>query len=167
MRILVYPDPTLRGPAEMVDDVHDIEPEVQRMIRTMHENRGVGLAAPQVGIERRFCVINTTGEPGDDQVLVNPEIVERRGEVTQLEGCLSVPGLEGKVPRAEWVRVRAHDLEGNEIELEGDGLFARVVQHELDHLDGVLFIDRLGMAQKVMLKRRLKELEKRFHQDGG
>ena len=166
MRILVYPDPFLRGTAELVRDVHAIETDAEKMVRMMYDNRGVGLAAPQVGIARRLVVINATGEPGNERVLVNPEIVERRGEVVEVEGCLSVPGIEGKVRRAGWVKVRARDIDGSEVEIESDGLFARAIQHELDHLDGVLFIDRLGMAQKVMLKRRLKELEKKFRQSG-
>lgn len=95
-------------------------------------------------------------------MLVNPELIEGRGEVTAVEGCLSVPGIEAKIKRYEWVKIRATLLDGQVVELEGDGLFARAVQHELDHLDGKLIIDRVSPVSRIAMRSRLKELEKKF-----
>ncbi|KPJ57675.1 MAG: hypothetical protein AMS16_01070 [Planctomycetes bacterium DG_58] len=162
MKILVYPNPFLRRPAEPVEDTGEISDAASEMFRTMYENKGVGLAATQVGIGRRFFIMNIRGESGTERVLVNPEIVETRGETVAVEGCLSVPGIELKIPRHEWVKIRATTLDGKEIELEGDGLFARAVQHELDHLAGKLIIDRVSPAARIALKPRLKELEKKY-----
>lgn len=162
MKILVYPDPFLRRAAEVVTDLDDVADKVEDMLRTMYDNRGVGLAATQVGIGWRFFIINTEGQPGKEQVLVNPAIVEGKGEILEVEGCLSLPGLEVKVPRYRWVRLRAATLDGKDVELAGDNLFARVVQHELDHLNGTLIIDKVSPAMRIGLKPRLKELEKEF-----
>jgi peptide deformylase len=162
MNILVYPDPILRRKTEPVHDLHQIAEEIEEMFRTMYEAKGVGLAANQVGLPDRFFVMNAAGKPGKELVLVNPEIVETRDEVIESEGCLSLPGLEGRVHRYNWVKVRAQTLDGREVELEGDGLFARAVQHEMDHLNGVLFIDHVSPATRIALKPRLTEMEKKF-----
>ncbi len=162
MEIVKYPDPVLKTPSEPVADSKEIVARLDDLVKTLHEAKGVGLAANQVGIARRFCLINVEGEGGKDLVLLNPEILEGRGEATATEGCLSLPGLEVKVKRFEWVKVRAETLDGKLIELEGDGLFARAVQHELDHLNGKLIVDHAGPVAKIALRSRLKEMEKRF-----
>lgn len=111
------------------------------MIDTMHEAEGVGLAAPQVGILRRIVVIDVSEEGNEPIVLINPEIIEKRGEQTGPEGCLSVPGKTGMVTRAEYVKAKALDIDMNPIEVEGEGLLARAICHELDHLDGHLYTE--------------------------
>ena len=115
------------------------------MAETMYHAKGVGLAAPQIGISKQLVVIDI----GDGRLLelINPVLLEARGEVLDLEGCLSLPGISGDVPRAEWVAVQALDRQGREFRLEGEGLLARALQHELDHLQGILFIDR---AKKIL-----------------
>ena len=162
MDVVQYPSPVLKAPTDLVADPADVAGEIEAMVRIMHEHKGVGLAANQVGIGKRFFIMNVDGRPGKDVVLVNPQILEGRGNATAVEGCLSLPGLEMKVKRFEWVRVRATTLDGQEIELEGDGLFARCVQHECDHLDGKLIVDRVSPVTRITLRPRLKELEKKF-----
>jgi peptide deformylase len=162
MDILHYPSPVLKAPAEKVADPAEVAGQVEAMVRTMHEHKGVGLAATQVGISKQICIINVEGAPGKDLVLVNPELIEGRGEASAVEGCLSLPGLEMKVKRYEWVKIRATTLDGQTVELEGDGLFARAVQHEMDHLSGKLIIDRVNPVTKIALRPRLKEMERKF-----
>jgi len=134
------------------------------MLDTLVEAEGVGLAGPQVGEERRIIVVHPPA-PGRDEVreepavFLNPEVVETRGPtVAEEEGCLSIPGIYAMVNRSSRVRVRALNLEGEEIELEADGMLARILLHEIDHLDGVLFIDRIGPMRRALLKRQLKEM---------
>lgn len=113
---------------------------VQDMIETMYEADGVGLAAPQIGVIKRIIVVDVYDETGV-KVLINPEIVETRGEQCDLEACLSVPGRSGYVKRPQWVRVKGQDVSGNPVEFEGEGLLAVAFCHEIDHLNGVLFTD--------------------------
>jgi peptide deformylase len=157
LSVLKYGDPKLRRRAEPVGE---ITPEVRRivddLVDTMYDEAGIGLAAPQVGISMRLIVI------GDDKgraarPLVNPTIVDRGGEITGEEGCLSIPGVFADVTRAEWVQLDATDLEGKPISIRARGLQARVLQHEIDHLDGVLFIDRLDPVTRDRIKRRIKK----------
>lgn len=162
-----YGDPILRRmmPAvEVFDD--NLRELAQAMIETMHRENGVGLAAPQVGRETRLLVALQMSSPDDDDaapiVMVNPEITSRSRETWVLEeGCLSIPGIRGDVTRPDGVTVRYRDLDGREQTLEATGMFARVVQHEIDHLDGRLFIDYLSFGQKALLKPRLKKLAER------
>ncbi len=144
--ILTYPDPFLKKKAAPVSRVDGKVRELVRdMFETMRASSGVGLAAPQVGVGKRVIVVDVSpAEPGNPPLaLVNPEIVERGGQVEGMEGCLSIPGVEAVVPRSETVRVRALDPEGAPVEVLGTGFLARALQHEIDHLDGILFIDRL------------------------
>ena len=134
-------DPVLRKVSKVVTNFEDrTQILIDDMIETMNEAKGVGLAAPQVGILKRIVVIDIGEGP---IVLVNPEIVEAKGEVNEKEGCLSVPGKEGNVVRPEYVKVKAQDRRGNAIELEGEELLARAFCHEIDHLNGILYIDKL------------------------
>jgi len=134
--------PALRAKAEPVQKVNS---QVRRIIRDMRETMkaapGIGLAAPQVGVLQQIIVYDT-GEPGCAGALVNPRIVHAEGEAADVEGCLSIPGLQGTVPRAERVIVRGLDGHGRKVEIDASGLLARVLQHEIDHLYGILFIDR-------------------------
>ena len=152
-----YGDPVLRRKAAPVREITpEIDKMVADMIDTMYDEVGIGLAATQVGIPLRLMVV------GDEdgraaRALVNPVITQQGGEVTAEEGCLSIPGVFAPVTRAEWVVLEAQDLEGRPVSIRARGLTARVFQHELDHLDGVLFIDRLDPVTRDRVKRRIKK----------
>jgi len=157
LKVRKYGDPLLRRRATAV---REITPEIRRivadMIETMYDEVGIGLAAPQVGVSLRLMVVGDE-KSGEARVLVNPLITEKGGEVTAEEGCLSLPGIFAPVSRAEWVKLDAQDLEGHPVSLRARGLAARVYQHEMDHLDGVLFIDRLDPMTRDRIKRRIKK----------
>jgi len=162
LKVRTYPDPVLRQRTASVKRVdRELLRLVEEMFETMYERKGLGLAAPQVGESIRLCVLNCTGREDGERVLVNPVLVETHGEAVAEEGCLSVPGVSSKVPRAERVKVRAYDLEGRELEIEADGLEARCLQHELDHLEGRLFFEALNDAARMTLNAKLKTLEER------
>jgi peptide deformylase len=147
--ILIYPDPFLLKKAGHVSRVDDKVRELIRdMFETMRAASGVGLAAPQIGVSRRVIVVDVSpvDEKASPIALVNPEIVESRGQAEGTEGCLSLPGVEGVVPRAEFVLVKAQDEQGRTLQLPASGFLARALQHEIDHLDGILFIDRIPAA---------------------
>ncbi|MFH0881677.1 MAG: peptide deformylase [bacterium] len=166
LKIRVYGDPVLRLQADEVTTFgKPLEDLARDMVETMIREDGIGLAAPQVGILERFLVIGIPGEKEDDPrrifVFANPETVEESDEkVVMEEGCLSLPGINEEVERPVRVVVQYQDLDGNELTLEADGLLARVVQHEIDHLDGVLIVDHIPALKRSMLRARLKELEK-------
>ena len=152
-----YGDPILRRRAEPVGEVTpEIRAILRDMIDTMYREVGVGLAAPQVGISLRLMVVDDEKGRGP-RALVNPEIVDQGGRVVAEEGCLSIPGIFAPVARAEWVRLEAQDEEGQPVTVETKGLSARVIQHEMDHLDGVLFIDRLDAVRRDRVKRAIKK----------
>jgi peptide deformylase len=140
--------------------VTEVTPELRRtiadMIDTMYDEVGIGLAAPQVGISLRVMVVGHE-EGREPRVLVNPVIVARGGEVTAEEGCLSIPGIFAPVTRSEWVDLEATDADGGPVKMRGRGLLARVFQHEMDHLDGVLFIDHVDPVTRDRIKRRIKK----------
>ena len=153
--IRTFGDPVLRMEAKPITDIDSkVRTLVRDLIETMYNAPGVGLAASQIGIPRRVAVFDTQDELGP-RVMINPEIVERSGEWEFEEGCLSVPNKYWPIVRPAFARVKALDLDGNEIELAGDGVVGRVIQHEVDHLDGYLLIDRLP---KRVRKHALKEL---------
>ncbi|HEX7183336.1 MAG TPA: peptide deformylase [Thermoanaerobaculia bacterium] len=159
--IRIYPDPVLRVKCRSVTEFDDrLRKLAADMVETMYAAPGVGLAAPQVGVELRLAVVDVSvGEdPKQLHVLVNPEVVHREGVETDVEGCLSIPGLTDKVDRPVFVRVKALDLEGKPFELQAEDWFARAVCHEIDHLDGVLFVDHLRGLRKERAKRQLKRL---------
>jgi len=153
--ILVYPDPFLARKASPVPVVDDrVRALIRDMFETMYGAEGVGLAAPQVGVGKRVIVVDVS--PVDETIapvaVVNPEIVERTGSATGVEGCLSVPGIQGEVRRAETVVVRGQDEQGKAVRIRADGILSRALQHEIDHLDGVLFIDRIPSSEAASAK---------------
>ncbi len=158
-----FGDPVLRQRAREVTDIDaDLARIVDTMLVTMHEAHGVGLAAPQVGVQKRLYtydvdeVTERGGSASGPGVLINPEIVDARDEWTYEEGCLSVPGLVFEITRPKVVTVRGLDLDGNEVVLEGDELMGRLIQHEIDHLDGVLLLDRLEPDVRKAAMRELR-----------
>jgi peptide deformylase len=165
LRVRRYGDPVLRRRAR---EVEAVTPEIRRlvddMVDTMYDEVGIGLAAPQIGASLRLMVVGDEEGRGV-QALVNPVIVEQGGSVTAEEGCLSLPGVFAPVSRAEWVTLQAQDLEGAPMSIRARGLRARVFQHEIDHLDGVLFIDRLEPVVRDRIKRRIKK--EGFSEDAG
>lgn len=165
LSIIPHPHPTLRvcsRPIRRVDA--QLRQIVAEMLDLMYEADGVGLAANQVNLPLRLFVANPTGsrEDGEELVLLNPEIQFPKGNETAQEGCLSLPGLYGNVKRPKSVRVSAYDLSGNSIETEVDGFLARVIQHENDHLNGVLFFDRMSEESKRDINEQIQELEMDF-----
>jgi peptide deformylase len=161
--IVKYPEENLTEKSEPVLTFDDeLKQLAEDMLETMYASSGIGLAAPQVGVNRRLVVIDqTAGESNGHQlILVNPEVVEESGSQKEEEGCLSLPGLTAVVRRPFWVRVKAHNLEGEQVEVEGEGLLARVLYHEIDHLDGVLYLDRISALKRDLLKRKIKKMIK-------
>ncbi len=165
MEIVVYPAPLLRKKADPIKEIDDIVYQyAEKMLELMHEAKGVGLAAPQVGWSMRLIVKDIPGDELDNNVFINPVIVEEKGGVIEAEeGCLSFPGILGKVVRAEQVVVVAYNLKGEKLEFEETGLGSRVWQHEIDHIDGRLFIDRMSPASRLNISQRLKDLEREYH----
>jgi peptide deformylase len=158
--IVHYPDARLRkisAPVAQFDD--ELAALAERMLELMRASKGVGLAAPQVGINRRLIVVNPTGETEDLRVYVNPAIHEPHGSAEAEEGCLSLPGINVQVRRAQNCRLTAQDLQGRPIDMVLTDLPARIVQHETDHLNGVLIIDRMGPTDRIATRRTLKALE--------
>ena len=136
-------DPILRKQSRKVETFDEkIKILVGDMIETMYDADGVGLAAPQIGILKRILVIDIYDDTGV-KVLINPEILDQKGEQIDVEGCLSIPGVSGTVKRPEYIKVKGFDQEGKEIVIEGEGLLARALCHEIDHLDGILFTDKI------------------------
>jgi peptide deformylase len=166
LKIINYPHPTLRHVSK---PLRRVDAEVRRMVRemfdAMYEAKGVGLAANQVDLPYRLFIANLKSDPqetGEERVYINPVLSQRRGLDEAEEGCLSLPGLYAQVKRPERVVINAYNLDGEEIKEEVDGLLARVVQHETDHLDGVLFIDRLSSTAEITVKEPLQEFELNF-----
>lgn len=163
LKIVLYPDPRLKKmshPVESFDQtLHDL---VVQMFRLMREAHGVGLAAPQVGKNLRLFVMNASGEAGDDQVYINPVLLDGEGNEEAEEGCLSLPDIRIKVNRSKLITIKAQDLQGNPFEQSASGFIPRVWQHEFDHLNGILLTDRMGPVAKMTHRKRLKELEEAY-----
>jgi peptide deformylase len=161
--VVKYPDPVLAKKGEVVT-VFDakLKKLVEEMFESMYAAQGIGLAAPQISISQRLTVIDVSfrKNPEEKLVLINPEIVDRRGKQVEEEGCLSLPDIREKVQRAAWVKVKAQDATGKWFEVEGEELLARALQHEIDHLDGVLFIDRISRLKRELVLRKIKKLQK-------
>ncbi len=161
--VLTYPDPFLRKKAKPVDVIDgEIREIVDNMVSTMFAAKGIGLAATQVGVERRIIVLDVPDRDdyrrGDGLItLINPEIVECEGETTFEEGCLSVPDITADVKRYAGVTVLGLDREGDEVVIKAEGLLSVALQHEVDHLEGILFIDRLSRLKRGLIKNRLKK----------
>jgi peptide deformylase len=161
--VVLYPDPILRRPTAKIDELTDeIREMIPKMFATMHESRGLGLAANQVGVALHLALVSDTGEDEDTRVAINPELIEEDGALSMEEGCLSFPGLNGLITRPERIKVRYMNLEGETVIEEADGLLARCFQHEIDHLNGILFISKMTPADRMRLKRSIKELEEDY-----
>ena len=166
MKLLYYPDPRLRTTSKEIGEVDEqLRESIPEMFKIMYRARGVGLAGPQVGMHRRIIVANLTGDPeetAEERVFINPEIVDKAGEVREEEGCLSLPGMAPVILRAEQVTVKYRDLEGNVVERPTEGLEAKLFQHEIDHLDGILILDKMSPADQKKWAPLLQELEEDF-----
>lgn len=170
LNILKYPDPFLKTKAAPVQSIDlEVKKLISDMVETMAMARGIGLAATQVGVGKRVIVLDVPGDNDEERrergknlvVLVNPEIVGSSGSITYDEGCLSVPGVTAEVERFSNVTVKALDREGALFEIKAEGLFAIAMQHEIDHLDGILFIDRLSRLKRELIKRKYKKAMER------
>ena len=158
--IFTYPNPVLRKKAAPVTEFgEELQQLVKDMAQTMYDAPGIGLAAPQIGVSKQVVVMDNTDKEEENQltVLINPEILSGEGSLTDKEGCLSVIDFEAKVKRFSHISVRAQDVEGNVNEFEADEWFARVIQHEVDHLNGILFIDRISSLKRALYKKKRKK----------
>ena len=167
-RIVPYPHPALRYLSHNVTQIDDeLRATVRTMFGLMYEARGIGLAANQVALPFRFFILNLTADPEQpdkEMVFINPVIVKRHSSIEDEEGCLSFPGVYTDVRRARKIRVRGFDLQGQEIDLEAEDLLSRAIQHELDHVDGKLFIDYAGPIAKATIGAKLRDFETKFRQ---
>lgn len=164
LNILEFPDERLRKKAVKVQTVDDkIKNLVDDMLETMYESRGVGLAATQVNVHLRVIVIDVSEQKDTPLCLINPEIIEKDGVEESEEGCLSVPGFFEKVKRAEHIKVKALDKDGKTYEFEARDLLAVCVQHEIDHLDGKLFVDYISPLKRQRIKKKLEKIHKMEH----
>jgi peptide deformylase len=161
--VVKYPDPVLAKKGEPVTEFNaELAEFVDEMFDSMYAAQGIGLAAPQIAVSKQITVIDISfnENPEDKLVLINPEIIEREGSLYEEEGCLSLPDINEKVKRSAWVKVRAQNVKGEFFEVEGEELLSRALQHEIDHLHGVLFIDRLSRLKRDLILRRIKKLQK-------
>lgn len=162
-QIVIYPDPILQRPTEKVTEFdEELRTLAADMFESMYKAIGIGLAAPQIGVSKRITVIDLSNQknPEEKIVLVNPEIIHKEGKQVEEEGCLSLPDIRDKVTRAAKVKVKAQDLDGKPIEFEGSELLARAFQHEIDHLDGILFPWRVSALKRDLILRRIRKLQK-------
>lgn len=161
--IVKYPDPILQNPTEPVTEFNEeLQSLVDDMFESMYAAQGIGLAAPQVGLSKRLTVIDLSFKknPEEKIVLINPEIIHKEGKQSEEEGCLSLPEIREKVSRAFKVRVRAQNVKGEWFELDGEELLSRAMQHEIDHLDGILFIFRVSGLKRDLLLRKIRKMQK-------
>ena len=163
LKIVKYPDPVLSQPGEPVTEFNDeLRRLVADMFETMYAAQGIGLAAPQVGVSKRITVIDLSmgKEPKDKLVLINPEIISSEGRLYEEEGCLSFPEIREKVQRAARVRIRAQNERGKWFEMDGEDLLSRAFQHEIDHLDGILFIFRISSLKRDLALRKIRKMQR-------
>lgn len=162
LKILSIPDPRLREKAKPIEKIdNEVKQLIDDMFETMYDAPGVGLAATQVGIAKRLAVIDITSDKKGAMVLINPEILEKRDMVMMDEGCLSVPGHYDNIERSNWVKLKAQDRDGKIYELEAEGHLAEAIQHEVEHLDGKLYIDYLSSLKRRRIQEKIKKLKKR------
>ena len=162
-QVVKWPDPVLAKRGEEVTAFDaSLKTLVEEMFESMYVAQGIGLAAPQIGLSKRITVIDVSfgKEAADKIALINPEILHAEGKQVEEEGCLSLPEIREKVTRAERVRVKAQNVKGEWFEVEGDELLARALQHEIDHLDGILFIDRVSRLKRELVLRKIRKLQK-------
>lgn len=161
--VLIYPDENLAKVCQPVETVDaELNTFIDNMFDTMYEHEGIGLAAPQVNVLKRVITIDIEGDKTNQIVLINPEIVESSGETGIEEGCLSIPGCRALVPRKEKLTVKALNREGQTFTLEADGLLAICIQHEIDHLNGVLFVDHISQLKRQRIKEKMLKLKKQI-----
>jgi peptide deformylase len=161
--VVKYPDPILAKKGEPVTEfTPELAQLVEEMFDSMYAAQGIGLAAPQIGISKQITVIDVSFKerPEDRLVLINPEVLDSEGHQNEEEGCLSLPEIRAKVGRASWVKVRAQNETGEFFEIEGEELLARCLLHEIDHLHGILFIDRVSRLKRDLIQRKIKKLQK-------
>ncbi len=162
-QVVKYPEPVLARRADEVT-VFDaaLRELVDEMFESMYAAQGIGLAAPQISISKRITVIDLSFQKNPEEriTLINPEVIEREGKQLEEEGCLSLPEIREKVQRAAWVKVRARDVHGKSFEIDGEELLARAMQHEIDHLNGVLFIDRISRLKRELVLRKIKKMQR-------
>ena len=163
LKVVKYPEPVLSQPGEPVTEFNDeLKKLVDDMFETMYASQGIGLAAPQVAVSKRVTIIDLSQgkDPEQKLVLVNPEIIFREGKQYEEEGCLSFPEIREKVQRASKVKVRAQDLKGKWFEMDGEELLSRAFQHEIDHLDGMLFIFRMSALKRDLVLRKIRKMQR-------
>lgn len=163
LEIRKYPDEILKKKAEKIETLDsNLQKLIDDMIETMYKANGIGLAAPQVGVSKRLIIVDTSPKQENQGliVLINPEIIQSEGEILSEEGCLSLPGFLTRLKRKERVLVRGTDRKGKEIEIEAEGLLARALQHEIDHLDGTLLIDRISPLKRELFRRKYLKSKK-------
>jgi peptide deformylase len=162
LTIVKYPEPVLSQPGEPVNEFNaELRKLVADMFETMYASQGIGLAAPQVGVSKRVTVIDLSmgKKPEDKMVLINPEIISSDGRLYEEEGCLSFPEIREKIVRAANVRIRAQDVNGKWFEMDGEELLSRAFQHEIDHLDGILFITRMSALKRSLTLRKIRKMQ--------
>jgi peptide deformylase len=168
LQVIKYPHPTLLRPSKVLRRVDlELRNIVAEMFELMYANKGCGLAANQVDLPYRLFVMNESGDPAEksqELVFLNPVLSKHKGSGEAEEGCLSLPGVYAPVRRPEKVTINAYDLSGQEVKMPVEGLFARIVQHETDHLDGIMFIDRLSPTNRMAIKELIEEFETEFMQ---
>lgn len=163
LEIRKYPEEILKKKAEAITDINeDLHRLIDDMIETMYKANGVGLAAPQVGVSKRLIVVDTSPREANQSliVLINPEISDSEGEILSEEGCLSLPGFITRLKRKEKILVKGLDRKGKEIEVQATGLLARALQHELDHLEGILLVDRISPLKRELFRRKYLKAKK-------
>lgn len=163
LEVLLYPEENLAKVCEPVATIDaDLNQFIDDMFDTMYEHEGIGLAAPQVDVLKRVITIDIEGDKTNQIVLINPEVLEASGETGIEEGCLSIPGCRALVPRKEKLKVKALNRKGEEFVLDADGLLAICIQHEIDHLNGVLFVDHISSLKRQRIKEKMLKLKKQI-----